>query len=122
METFHPQISQIRADLFLKFSLWKICEGRNGCEATAGLSIRVLKICGPMRIVLPAIHDRSRRRPATADSSYGELAQFESATGRTRCGELVGHSLKARSERFNLLLLLRRGSLRRAHLAHPEVS
>jgi len=46
METFHPQISQIRADPFETLPL-EICEGRNGCEATAGLSIRVLKICGP---------------------------------------------------------------------------
>jgi len=47
----------------------------------------MLKICGPMRIVLLAIHDRSRRRPTQV--------------------ELVCHFLEACSESFNLLLLLR---------------
>ena len=33
------------------------------------------------------------------------LARFKSTTGRTRCGELCAHFLKALSKRLNLLLL-----------------
>ena len=35
------------------------------------------------------------------------VIHFESATGRTRCGELGVHFLQAHSKRFNLLFLAR---------------
>jgi hypothetical protein len=74
MEMFHPQISQICAD-FLQVLPLEIYG--SGC----------CKSVDQLRIVLPVIHDGSRRTPA----------QFQ----------LVGHFLEACSESFNLLLLLR---------------
>ena len=94
--------------------LWGVCvfgAGRSGRRTAPWLQrVRTYEMASrPLALLI--LESRSRRRSATADLSCGQFGQFESATGRTRRGELVSHFLQARSKRFNLLLLLFGGRL-----------